>query len=290
MFAAWPSQIEFTTILASELLFNFLILLAIFCWNRQSVPTWAAAIFTGIALATASYVRPLALILPALFLLWTLARGKWTVLIARVAVTAAVMLVLILPWTVRNYSAFKSLVLVSTNGGANLWMGNSPGSTGHYMELPPRPVGMNEAQFDNHLGKIAKRYIREHPGAFVRRSASRVVNTFDRETIGVDWNEQGLKDSPLGASIRYLKILSTLYWWAMLLGGVIGVGILVAKQPTLKVVLHPAVATCVYFAVVHAVTVSNDRYHFPMVPFIAALAAMAIVDAVVPFIIALRKW
>jgi 4-amino-4-deoxy-L-arabinose transferase-like glycosyltransferase len=273
LYAIWPSQIEFTTILASELLFNLLILAGIYFWNRRPVPTWADAAFAGIALAGASYVRPLALILPALFLLWTLARGKWTALIARAAVTTAVMLVLILPWTIRNYFAFHSLVLVSTNGGANLWMGNSPESSGHYMELPPRPPGMNEAEFDNHLGKITKTYIREHPDVFVKRSANRVVNTFDRETIGVDWNKDGLNEH----LVRYLKILSTAYWWAMLLGGIIGVGILVAKTPILKAVLHPAVVMWLYFAAVHAVTVSNDRYHFPTIPFIAALAAMTIV-------------
>jgi 4-amino-4-deoxy-L-arabinose transferase-like glycosyltransferase len=272
LYAIWPSQIEFTTILASELLFSILILLGINFWNSREMPSWADAVLAGVALAAASYVRPLALILPALFLLCTLARGKWSALIARAAVTTAVMLVLILPWTVRNYFAFHSLVLVSTNGGANLWMGNSPDSNGHYMELPPRPPGMNEAEFDNHLGKIAKTYIREHPDVFVKRSANRVVNTFDRETIGVDWNKEGLNER----AVRPLKFVSTAYWWVMLFGGIIGIGILLAKTPLLKVVLHPAVVMWVYFAAVHAVTVSNDRYHFPTIPFIAALAAMTI--------------
>jgi 4-amino-4-deoxy-L-arabinose transferase-like glycosyltransferase len=273
LYAIWPSQIEFTTILASELLFNFFILLAIFFWNRKAMPNWTDAILAGIALAAASYVRPLALILPALFLLWTLARGKWTAMIARAAITTAVMLLLILPWTIRNYFAFHTIVLVSTNGGANLWMGNNPDSNGHYMELPPRPPGMNEAQFDNHLGKIAKTYIRQHPDVFLKRSAHRIVNTFDRETIGVDWNQEALNDH----AIRYLKILSTVYWWAMLLGGIVGVGILVTQNPILKTLLHPAIVMWIYFATVHAVTVSNDRYHFPTIPFIAGLAAMTIV-------------
>ena len=279
LFAAWPSQIEFTTILASELLFNFLVLLAIYCWNRRPNPNWHDAIFTGIALAAASYVRPLALVLPAVFLLWTLAKGKWRATILHAAVTTGVMLLLILPWTLRNYLAFHQLVLVSTNGGANLWMGNSPGGTMEhigYRELPPRPLGMNEAQFDQYLGKAAKQYIREHPDLFLRRSAKRIVNLFDRETIGIDWNEKGLHDSPLEPAAKLIKYTSTFYWWVMLLGGITGICVLLAKTPILKVIFHPAILMWAYFTAVHAVTVSNDRYHFPAIPFIAALIGLAI--------------
>ena len=279
LFACWPGQVEFTTILASELLFNFFVLLAIFCWTRKGLPTWGDAVLTGVALAAGSYVRPLALVLPAVFVIWTLVRGRWVVAIARGVVAAGVMLVLILPWTVRNYLVFHSVVLVSTNGGANLWMGNSPGGRMEhvgYRELPPRPAGMNEAQFDQHLGKIAKTYIRQEPEAFARRCAKRVVNLYDRENIGVDWNVKGLGETPLKSCVSVLKYASTAYWWAMLAAAVVGLGILLGTVPILRVILNPAVLMWGYFTAVHAVTVSNDRYHFPDVPFMAMLGGMAV--------------
>jgi 4-amino-4-deoxy-L-arabinose transferase-like glycosyltransferase len=275
LFACWPSQIEFTTLLASELPFNFCILASLFFWNHRRTPTWADAAMTGIALAAASYVRPLALLLPAVFVLWTLRRGNRGKTIGRAALAAAVMFVLILPWTIRNDRVFGSPVLVSTNGGANLWMGNNPESMGYYMETPPMPADMNEAQFDKHLGDIAKRYIREHPGLFVKRCFRRIEDLFDRETIGVGWNSDGLKDSPLRHLQRVLKIVSTGYWLVMLLGGIVGAGMLISRGPFLPAILHPANLMWAYFTAVHVVTVSNDRYHFPSIPFIAALAGFA---------------
>jgi hypothetical protein len=44
--------------------------------------------------------------------------------------------------------------------------------------------------------------------------------------------------------------------------------------------MHPIVLTWIYFTVVYAVTAVQDRYHFPSHPFIAMLAAMAIMAAV----------
>ena len=69
LFALWPMLIQFTTVLASELHFIALSLLALMAWDRArgmaSVHFWVFTVLSGLALAGATYVRPIALLIPA---------------------------------------------------------------------------------------------------------------------------------------------------------------------------------------------------------------------------------
>ena len=57
---------------------------------------------------------------------------------------AAAIAATIAPWSIRNNAVFGEFVLLSTNGGPNLWMGNNPDSTGFYMPLPSSVDGLSE--------------------------------------------------------------------------------------------------------------------------------------------------
>lgn len=276
--ALWPSQVQFSTVIASELPFALLttglVWLSLSPWKKP----WIKAILAGILLAAAAYVRPTALLIPfVLGIIQLLRKEPFLRTAGTTAVMFVVMMALILPWSLRNQAVFGEFVLISTNGGTNLWMGNNPHTDGTYMK-PPHPEGMNEAERNRYLSEEAKAYIKAEPVAFLKNAVIKFIKTHDRETIGVGWNEPGLKSRFPDKVVSGLKGVSTLYWWAVLALGVAG-AFMVLAGGLIRFFGDPAVMFWGYYAGIHAVTVAQDRYHFASIPFIAILAAAALFTA-----------
>jgi len=288
LMAVWPGQIEFSTILGSELPFNLCVVAALFVESRDRWSPGVRAVLTGVALAAASYVRPVSLLLPAI-LIWCrlvgpeAGRRRPLAVLAEAAVVVVVMAALIAPWTIRNAKAFGRPVLISTNGGPNLWMGNNPNSTGGYMPLPDEVEGMSEVDREEFLKSQAKEYILENPRAFVVGLAKKWVLLHDRENIGVVWNQEGLIRSFGPGSLTPLKVVSSGYWWGVMLLAFCGVAAALSRLGVVSCLGLAPLVLWGYFMAVHVVVVGGDRYHYPSVPMIAALAglgAVAVLDRV----------
>jgi len=266
--AMWPLLIEFTTVFASELLFIALVLAALNVWISLRVPWVYRMALWGACVAAATYVRPTALpLLVAFPVVQCIVERDWRPLrgVVPAALAAAILFV---PWVWRNFALLDSFVLVSANGGVNLWMGNNPDSTGGYMELPARQFA-NEAERDRYFGSLALQYIRGHPGEYAKLTARRTRITYDRETIGVDWNAAGL-GSHYQVIAPALKVVSSAYWWTLLLLGATGF-VLATGRPQLFAA-WPLLIACAYFALFPVLTVGMDRYHVPVDPMLAILA------------------
>jgi 4-amino-4-deoxy-L-arabinose transferase-like glycosyltransferase len=94
------------------------------------------------------------------------------------------------PWTIRNYSLFHKFVLVSTNGGLNLALGNNPSNplvknasldsacTAGPVWAALRKEKWNEAQQDSFLATQGVRYIREHPSVFFIQGWKKMFRAF----------------------------------------------------------------------------------------------------------------
>jgi len=289
LLACWPAQIELTTTLSSEHAFDVALLLALWIFERSgrelSVP---ASIAIGAALAAASYVRPTALPLAFGLAVIAFARGTPFGRALRLALSAsAVIALLIAPWSLRNERVFGRFVAISANGGANLWMGNNPNAHGGYMALPREVRGMTTAERDAYLGAEARRWIRDHPGAALVLAARKLARTYQRETIGVAWNARAL--APLGeGGVFALKAVSTTYWWLALAAGLAGAVLRLRARGWLACFADAPLALWGYFALVHAVTVAQDRYHLPSVPYIAALAGYAFAELATRFGVSAR--
>ena len=274
--AAWPVLIEFTTILASELLFLFLILTALNIWISRRPRFAPRMILWGASIAAATYVRPTALPLLLMFpvLQWLVDRDR-RALISACALTGLTAALLLAPWSYRSLVRFDRFVLVAANGGVNLWMGNNPASTGGYMDLPDMRFA-TEADRDQYYGRTALRFIYTHPVAYLRLAGRRTLITYDRESIGVVWNERGLRAVCGPVAAQNLKRRSSAYWWRLLILGSIGVVLALRRRALAQ--FWPLLVALGYFAVFPVLTVAMDRYHLPVDPLLAIFAAYALLD------------
>jgi hypothetical protein len=272
--AIWPLLIEFTTILASELLFIAIVLSSLNIWISRRLPFSVRTIFFAASVAAATYVRPTALPLLLMFpaLQWTVDRD-FKALVAGSLLAALTAFLLFAPWSYRSEQLFHRPVLVSANGGVNLWMGNNPESAGGYMDLPDKKFP-NEVDRDRYYGREAVSFILSHPVAYAKLSIRRAITTFDRETIGIVWNEKGLRSKYADTAITALKRLSSAYWWALLVLGFAGIALAIRRRPIEP--LWPLLAAFAYFAAFPVLTVAMDRYHVPIDPMLAIFAAYAL--------------
>jgi hypothetical protein len=272
--AAWPLLIEFTTILASELLFIALVLTSLNIWISRRLPFAIRMISWGASIAAATYVRPTALPMLFIFLVmqWIVDRD-WRALVMGSLLAVLTASLLFAPWTYRSVVLFDRFVLVSANGGVNLWMGNNPESAGGYMDLPDKKFP-NEVDRDHYYGREAVNFILSHPLVYAKLSVKRATTTYGRETIGVDWNARGLGSKYNDTSLMTLKRISSAYWWILLVLGFVGIVLIMRRR--LMVPLWPLLAAFVYFAAFPILTVAMDRYHVPVDPMLAIFAAYAL--------------
>jgi 4-amino-4-deoxy-L-arabinose transferase-like glycosyltransferase len=280
LFALWPMAIQFTTILASEIHFMALTLAALACWDRagRRVGGIVLLLLAGAFLAAATYVRPIALLIPAVLAVAVLLRTPRAApgAILKAAVTTALIFALVAPWSARNERVLGEPVFMSTNFWPNFWMGNHAGTDGEYMPLPPETRGMSETERSDHMKALALADLSADPAGFVWRTAWKAVKLHERETIGVAWNEAALAARLGEVGVTALKLLSTAWWYAVLVAALGGVAILVRRQGAWATLLCTPVWLWGYFTGVHAIIVVGDRYHMPAIPMIALLAAVAL--------------
>jgi 4-amino-4-deoxy-L-arabinose transferase-like glycosyltransferase len=282
LMAIWPTEVAFVTILSSELPFTLLFLLGFVAWFSIRITNWfVRAVASGLAFGAATYVRPAAILLP--IVLWLSALPNWRKLRERLPVLLLAIIVIgvtIAPWSIRNTKLFGHFVMLSTNGGVTLWIGNNPNSTGYYMDPyadpPASTKGLNEYEQDKAFEQEALRYIFERPASFVARSMKKAVLIYIGETTAIHWNVEGLKQR-FGESVLFpLKLLTQSFWTVVLLLALAGLIIMLKEFGPVPTLTNPVVLTLAYFTAFYALFQAADRYHFPSHPFVALLAANAI--------------
>jgi 4-amino-4-deoxy-L-arabinose transferase-like glycosyltransferase len=271
--ALWPTLIQFTTVLSSELPFMLLLAAALVVKDEARCSGWVRSVVVTALLVGAAYMRPTALPLIVLLPLLDFAvHRQLRRTVFQVALALLVTSALIAPWVLRNQALFGTPVLISANFGVNLWMGNNESSSGDYMPLPALPPGLGEVERDAMLKERAIRFIRANPDDYVRLSAGRIVQSFGRETIGVSWNQAALP----GQVQTLLKIVSSAYWLTSLLLSLGGLWLFL--RGGLKRLFDPLIVVPALLAAPAILIVGQDRYHIPVIPFVALFAALFLLN------------
>src|SRR5690606_5693757 len=131
----WPNLIVHTGVVLTETLYLFLLVVLLLVLLASGPvarsPGLRRLVVVGALLGASVLVRPISLVLvPLLPLLWWRS-GARTAMLRTGTVVAGVALV-VLPWTARNAVQMGSPVLISTNMGDNLCIGNNPDADGAY--------------------------------------------------------------------------------------------------------------------------------------------------------------
>jgi hypothetical protein len=135
----------------------------------------SVALALGVLAGLGVLVRPALLLFVVLALLAVARRGRWRACAAFIAGV----IVVVGPWTARNYAVHDRLMLVASDGGVTFWTGNHPLAIGEgdmaanpelkiaNRDLRARHPGLTEEQMEPVYYREAWAWIRDHPLDFI---------------------------------------------------------------------------------------------------------------------------
>jgi hypothetical protein len=194
------------------------------------------------------------------------------------SVVVLIMALMIAPWTIRNYRAFGTFVLLNTNAGFAFYWGNHPihgtkfipiisRSTKSYQELIPQELlSLNEAEIDQALMREGFRIVLDDPVRYILLSVSRI--------------EEYVKFWPSKDS-GFLSNISRVGSFGILLPFMIfGVGVSLSRLRASSYRGRRSMFLIIYlfiviYASIHFLTWTLIRYRLPIDGFLIIFAALS---------------
>ena len=255
-------------------------------WLDQKQQLWSA-LPMGLCLGIGALIRPTYVLLPipiGLHMLLSWPR-KWRAMLAGVLMVIGVA-VMVAPWTARNYARTGGFVLISSNGGGNLYSATHPQAKGDYTEAAWVEL-FDNCEDDLSLHRVgmkhAMRCIREDPGRIFGRLAARKFGLFWFRDTDVAWWAIELPQSKMpGVSVplwgrQMGKGASDGFYVACLLAAFVG---MVLHSQWLRAdrrwMVIPVLA--IYFTSIHMVFEAQAKYHYMLMPLLCILAALPVAD------------
>ena len=265
VWSLFPTSIMMTSELLSETVFTFLFLLLL-CYTvyRDTAAPFIVGVLSGLLIL----LKPQVVLLFLGVLLYNVLRRNrlW---IRSVPLIAAGIIVITVPWTIRNVVTMNSIG-ISTNGGVNFWIGNNPEANGSY-KIPSADTlsSVRDEGKRNSLGYfLGTRFIINNPGQFFTLSVVKTAYLFSSQNYILTLLSRG-EDPPQ----QYRDRVRTLPIWIVLLVNIpylfilfLGVRGLIAgqrKYESAGLPIHYLVATWI---IIHVFFFGAARFNYPLLP------------------------
>jgi 4-amino-4-deoxy-L-arabinose transferase-like glycosyltransferase len=272
----WPAYAAWAALPNKSEVLIPLLALALLAYARAGLPgptmrdPWLWVAVAGVAVGYASLTQPSMLLLPVVFLSFEWVRNEraWPA-IQRVGTVGIAMALVVLPWTVRNYSVLHQWVLVSSNGASVFYRANNPLATGGY--TPQGAAGRGQ----EHGYKLGMEWIAANPGRFLRLALRKQVLFLGEDTYGV---LASVRSDEGKHSVRFVaaKGICQLFWgflWLVLLAVIWSASRRTRlRTPQAALLMLP----CIYLYLIHSVLESDDRFHEPLLAILAVLGGLLV--------------
>ncbi|MBN2885133.1 MAG: DUF2029 domain-containing protein [Chromatiaceae bacterium] len=276
LIALWPTHIALSGLPEKEYPLILLVSLLCLLWLEQPARL-ARAWLAGLLLGLAALMQPSLLVLPLALLLGDLIEARPArQLGARLALLLLGMALVVGPWTLRNWLVLDAFVLISTNGGDNLYRANNPLATGGFMRRGEVDLsGLDELEANRRGAELALAWISEHPGDFLALALEKQMRFLGDDGTGVyaSLRRGGLEvPEPVYRAWKGLANLAWLLLWLLILAAAL-------KRWRAPPALWPSPTLLLgLFALygLHSIFESNGKYHLPVLGLILALAAVLI--------------
>lgn len=309
--ALFPSLVFYTAIAFTETLFAFFVVAVVLAfvwhpWDRGRM-SFRHLGLAGLLLGLSAEVRPFTLlVVPVLAVLWLVHGAGWRRAGAQVGVLLAAVVIVLTPWTIRNYQAVDAFVPISTNLGDTVCISRTPGafggtSTGLYDASGCRWILGNDEEGEDHFEvrnnrtnlASAWRFVRENPGEELSLQGQRLYYSFSGSSQILDhWQEPVFSDQqwdPL-MSPSWRGVLGTVtdvYFFTVCALALVGSRFFWTRdEPRRLLVWLTGIAL---IATIPLLLYGLERFHLPVLPLLAVVAAPALHAAIVAARTAARR-
>ncbi|MBK8900841.1 MAG: glycosyltransferase family 39 protein [Anaerolineaceae bacterium] len=263
--ALHPIMIYMTAWLYSETLFFLLLWSGLWVLVRSfDNSSLLQAALAGLFVGAATLVRPEVMAFPALVLVagWIF---RWPRRLLGFALVAQVAVVIVLlPWIVRNVLVHDQVVVLTTNTGAVFYGGNNDDADGgYYLDVPFILPGFSELESDAEFKRMGVQWISNHPQEFIALLPWKLYKLFSpAEMVGAG--------RPLGSWTLVLNVIYGVF--LMFVAGGIIVGWRLNKE--LITLLMTLIA---WYILITLILYGGTRFALPLAPGFVTLAAVALV-------------
>lgn len=280
LIATFPSQIFFSNLFLSEVLFTALFLTVIYLTARLPERKKAGWLWLAVGLLCGGsiLVRPVALFFPLvifIFLFWVKGQS-WRRSLWRTALVVFGILLLLVPWTVRNKRVLGHWILVSTNSGYNFWIGNNPEAKGTFTPEVAEVLNLIDDEVERYyLGyREGFDFILGQPDQFLLLIPRKLFYLFLTDTFSFYYLLTSAGKSSTGRFAALGGVLFELHYLLILLLGLVGIVLPLRDENRGGIKLIYWVLG--YWVFFHIFLFTIDRYHFPIMPLVIILASTAI--------------
>ncbi len=282
--AVFPGDVFGATVTMSEVTFGCLLAAILYLfvrWN-DAVPTVPPSrwFLFGVVLGGATLVRGIALpFLAVPFVIWALADGLRTA-VARTALAASALLLVVLPWTARNYFVMGYPILLGGDAPFAFFNAHNPLAFGsqsvamnHFRRrewpwLEKLPLPQQEVEEARAEVRYALDYIVTHPRQELGLVPRRIYYLYAHDHYALLPGSLSPRRHVL--LVRYADA----YFFATVVLALVG---LVAAFPLASPSALVLPLTIAYITFMHGVLFFGDpRYHAPLVPVFSILAAVGL--------------
>lgn len=252
-------------------------------------PRYLTLVTAAFLLGISAHVRTYSFALGAVvFIVWIMVKGNFRQAITRAFLFQVIVLLLALPWALRNSKALGSPVLYTTSIGTALYFGNNPNPD--QVNFPIEKGGdadYLQAQTEverNQAGKRAAfRWIQENPGKFLNRVLVRIayVLGINREQWVVTDNFHTLAPGRVPPSDAFKNRLAQLdqsYYAVIFMLAAAGLAIFIVnyiKKREAAGLWWIVMILCYYLSII-GVTLGHRKYRYPVETLFCLLAAFAL--------------
>jgi hypothetical protein len=275
-----PSQVEWNSVLGSEELFTFLLLLSLNLYlhtHRRRWPMWT--LLAGFTMGVACMVRPLPLLFPLAILVYEgfVLKRDWVRAIVQSALFGVACMIGLCPLTIRNFVVMHHFILTSTNGGVNLWQGTKA-SGSYFWSWSPHvnpllAAGSNEI-LENQMGVHAFfQYVLHHPWAAFLNGLKKIFFLY-----WVDWNVVGVTFQALTPPVSKVGVViamwvDTVAYWVWMGFVIVGMTRVFRMGINRWRRLGLPLAYILYNTGLFLVFPAWDRFRYPLMPLFALFFA-----------------
>jgi hypothetical protein len=197
------------------------------------------------------------------------------------------MMVVIMPWSVRNYQLLGKFIPISTNGGTVFYRANNPLATGGYTTHGERDLEAYTSEVaNNRIGYAwGMEWIKENPFDFLRLAIRKQAILLGSDATGVYWSlKRGHGET--GLAYQVLQAISQVWWigiWGLTVIGAIRQRHFFANNAVGGLLL----LMILLLILIHSIFESNDRYHIPFTGLLLVISGLAIYP---PEMATFEKW
>jgi hypothetical protein len=238
-------------------------------------------LIAGAILGLSWLVRPTLLLFPiALALMLAATRVPWKRAVAISAGVSVIAFLVVTPWAGRNVAKMDALTL-DTAGGINFWIGNGPHATGTYVTLPldnPIDEYHNEADRNQAGFRLGLEYIADQPIDWVAGFPKKFWHLWVSDRSAINWSTQQTERSVPSAVSRTLEFLAQGYWMVLALLMVPAILSTVTRPRAVTRMNVLIIGVFVYWTLFHFMGFGSGRFHVPVIPLMAIVAADIVCD------------